>query len=78
MSQLESNSQAENLYETIANSVLKRCRDARTTRRIVAGFEAERERAATQECREGFDLVLRKLREKLAEWPELPMAERAP
>lgn len=66
------------MYETLANSAVKRCRDARTTRRILAGFEALSESATTAESREGCALVLRKLREKLAEWPELPMAERAP
>jgi hypothetical protein len=63
------------MYSALASAALRRCgQDPRRLRRTLAGFEQERERAATPECREGFELVTRRIKERLN--PELPMADR--
>jgi hypothetical protein len=65
------------MYSALASAALRRCgQDQRRLRRTLAGFEAELSNASTPECREGFALVIGKLKEKLSAWPELPMDER--
>lgn len=62
------------MYEALASAALRRCgNDQRRLRRTLAGFDSELSNASTPECREGFALVIARLKEKLATWPELPM-----
>lgn len=64
------------MYEALASAALRRCgQDQRRLRRTLAGFESELARASTPECRDGFALVIARLKEKLATWPELPMVD---
>ena len=68
---------APGMWANIATAARKRCHDYRTTRRIILGFEMEMRQAEGEAAREGLQLVLRELREYLANtWPEGIEAER--
>jgi hypothetical protein len=61
------------MYEALASTALRiHGRDSRRLRKAIAAFELERGHAKSDECRAGFDLVLRKLRERLGQF-ELPL-----
>lgn len=62
------------MYEALADSMLKRIgQSEEKLRRAETQFLLERSNATKPEAREGLELVLRRLRERLAQWPELPL-----
>lgn len=63
------------MYEALASAALRRCgTDYRKLRRALLPLQDELRTATTDEQREGLNLVVRKLREKLEELqPDLPL-----